>query len=406
MAPSQRRQELITNQKADPYKVCLFLKKGAFPLIQLLIRTFVKNYKSTADRAVRTAYGNLACIVSVVCNLRLAGGKIAGSVAITADGMNNLSDASSNIVSLVGFKLGARPADSEHPYGHARYEYLAGLAVSVMILVIGVELLKESFAKVLHPTEVALSRLNRQIGTAIDSETLLATAADARNDVITTAAVLAATILTKLTGFARIDGLMGIGVAAFILYSGAMLVKDTINPLLGAAPDSDLVEHIEKKALSYPGVLGVHDLMIHDYGPGSRLVSFHLEMDAKDDVMHSHDVIDRIERDLLVEDGLIATIHFDPVVTGDPHADELKAFLQREVEELAPLANIHDLRIVPGPTHTNVIFDCAVPAEYMTDKQHRGVKLVNALRNAVQAKWPDHFCVIKLEPDYAPVHHE
>ena len=213
-------------------------------------------------------------------------------------------------------------------------------------------------------------------------------------------------VLTKLTGFVRIDGLMGIGVAAFILYSGAMLVKDTINPLLGAAPDSDLVEHIEKKALSYPGVLGVHDLMIHDYGPGSRLVSFHLEMDAKDDVMHSHDVIDRIERDLLVEDGLIATIHFDPVVTGDPHADELKAFLQREVEELAPLANIHDLRIVPGPTHTNVIFDCAVPAEYMTDKQHRGVKLVNALRNAVQAKWPDHFCVIKLEPDYAPVHHE
>ena len=331
MAPSQRRQELITNQKADPYKVCLFLKEGVFPLIQLLIRTFVKNYKSTADRAVRTAYGNLACIVSVVCNLLLAGGKIAvgvltGSVAITADGMNNLSDASSNVVSLVGFKLGARPADSEHPYGHARYEYLAGLAVSVMILGIGVELLKESFAKVLHPTEVAfswlmvavliasilvklwMSRLNRQIGTAIDSETLLATAADARNDVITTAAVLAATILTKLTGFARIDGLMGIGVAAFILYSGAMLIKDTINPLLGAAPDSDLVEHIEKKALSYPGVLGVHDLMIHDYGPGSRLVSFHLEMDAKDDVMHSHDVIDRIERDLLVQDGRIAQI--------------------------------------------------------------------------------------------------
>ena len=249
----------------------------------------------------------MACLVSVVCNLLLAGGKIAvgvltGSVAITADGMNNLSDASSNIVSLVGFKLGARPADSEHPYGHARYEYLAGLAVSVMILVIGVELLKESFAKVLYPTAVAfnwvmvavlaasilvklwMSALNKHIGTAIESETLLATAADARNDVITTAAVLAATILTKLTGFDRIDGLMGLGVAAFILYSGAMLVKDTIDPLLGAAPDPELVEHIEKKALSYPGVLGVHDLMIHDYGPGSRLVSFHLEMDAKDDV--------------------------------------------------------------------------------------------------------------------------
>lgn len=398
-------------------------------MIQFLIKTFIKNHEKTEDRAVRTAYGNLACIVSVVCNLLLAGGKIAvgvltGSVAVTADGMNNLSDASSNIVSLLGFKLGARPADSEHPYGHARYEYLAGLAVSVMILVIGVELLKESFAKVLHPTAVDfnwvmvavlaasilvklwMARLNHKIGTDIESETLLATAADARNDVITTAAVLAATVLTKLSGFTRLDGLMGLGVAAFILYSGAALVRDTINPLLGAAPDPELVKHIEKKAMSYPGVLGVHDLMIHDYGPGSRLVSFHLEMDSKDDVMHSHDVIDRIERDLLVQDGLIATIHFDPVVTGDPHADELKAFLQQEICKLEPLANIHDLRIVPGPTHTNVIFDCAVPAEYMTDKQHRGVRLVSALRNSVQEKWPDHFCVIKLEPDYAPVHHE
>ena len=191
---------------------------------------------------------------------------------------------------MLGFKLGARPADSEHPYGHARYEYLAGLAVSVMILVIGVELLKESFAKVLHPTAVDFNwvmvavlaasilvklwmskRSTSKIGTAIESETLLATAADARNDVITTAAVLVATVLTKLTGFTRLDGLMGLGVAAFILYSGAALVRDTINPLLGAAPDPELVEHIEKKAMSYPGVLGVHDLMIHDYGPGSRL---------------------------------------------------------------------------------------------------------------------------------------
>lgn len=239
-------------------------------MIQFLIKAFIKNHEKTEDRAVRTAYGNLACIVSVVCNLLLAGGKIAvgvltGSVAVTADGMNNLSDASSNIVSLLGFKLGARPADSEHPYGHARYEYLAGLAVSVMILVIGVELLKESFAKVLHPTAVDfnwvmvavlaasifvklwMARLNHKIGTDIESETLLATAADARNDVITTAAVLAATVLTKLSGFTRLDGLMGLGVAAFILYSGAALVRDTINPLLGAAPDPELVEHIEKR---------------------------------------------------------------------------------------------------------------------------------------------------------------
>ena len=397
-------------------------------MIDLLIRTFIKNHENTADRAVRTAYGNLACVVSVICNLLLFAGKtaagtLAGSVSITADGLNNLSDASSNLVSLVGFKLGARPADSQHPYGHARYEYLAGLAVSVMILVIGVELLKESFEKVLHPTPVQfgwlpaavllasilvklwMSLLNRRIGRTIHSETLIATAADARNDVVATGAVLAASVLTCLTGIDRLDGVMGLGVAAFILYSGIQMVRDTIDPILGAAPDPELVEAIEKKALGYPGVLGVHDLMIHDYGPGNRLVSFHIEMDAKGDVMKSHDVIDNIERDLLVQDGMIATIHYDPVITGNPHTEEIRGFLQQEAARLEPRANIHDLRIVPGPTHTNVIFDCAVPAEYVTDKQHRGVKLVSALRTAVQQRWPDHFCVIKLEPDYAPCAH-
>ncbi|PWM58013.1 MAG: cation-efflux pump [Subdoligranulum variabile] len=397
-------------------------------MIDLLIRTFIKNHKNTADRTVRTAYGNLACIISVICNLLLFAGKatvgtLSGSVSITADGLNNLSDASSNLVSLVGFKLGARPADSQHPYGHARYEYLAGLAVSVMILVIGVELLKESFEKVLHPTPVQfgwlpvvvllasilvklwMSLLNRKIGRTIQSETLIATAADARNDVVATGAVLIASVLTYLTGIDRIDGIMGLGVAAFILYSGIQLVRDTIDPLLGAAPDPELVEYIEKKALGYPGVLGVHDLMIHDYGPGNRLVSFHIEMDASGDVMKSHDVIDNIERDLLVQDGMIATIHYDPVVTGNPHTEEIRTFLQQEVARLDPRANVHDLRIVPGPSHTNVIFDCAVPAEYVTDKQHRGVTLVNELRTAVQQRWPDHFCVIKLEPDYAPCAH-
>lgn len=397
-------------------------------MVGLLIRLFVKNYENVADRGVRTAYGNLACIISVVCNLLLFAGKTAvgtlsGSVSITADGMNNLSDASSNIVSLVGFKLGSRPADTEHPYGHARYEYLAGLAVSVMILVIGVELLKESFGKVLHPTAVQfgwltaavlvgsilvklwMSVLNRKIGRTIQSETLMATAADARNDVITTSAVLIASVLTFFTGVDRIDGIMGIGVAGFILYSGIQLVRDTINPILGAAPDPQLVEYIENKALGYPGVLGVHDLMIHDYGPGNRLVSFHIEMDAQGDVMQSHDVIDTIEKDLLIQDSLIATIHYDPIITGNSHVDEIRGFLQQQVKTLEPNANVHDLRIVPGPSHTNVIFDCAVPADYLTDKERRGAKLVAALRNAVLQKWPDHFCVIKLEPDYAPCTH-
>ena len=397
-------------------------------MTEFLLRTFVKDAQNTADRAVRSACGNLACIVGIVCNVLLFLGKfivgtLFGSLSITADAINNLSDASSNIVSLVGFKLGSRPADSEHPYGHARYEYLAGLAVSVMILVIGVELLKESFGKVLHSTEVQfgwltvavliasilvklwMSVLNRKIGRIIQSETLMATAADARNDVITTATVLVASVLTWLTRFDRLDGIMGLGVAAFILYSGIQLVRDTIDPILGAAPDPELVEHIEKKALGYPGVLGIHDLMIHDYGPGNRLVSFHIEMDAKGDVMQSHDVIDSIEKDLLVQDGMIATIHYDPIVTGNAHVEEIRSFLQQQVAQLEPKANLHDLRIVPGPSHTNVIFDCAVPAEYLTDKQRRGAKLVTALRTAVQQKWPDHFCVIKLEPEYAPSVH-
>lgn len=393
-------------------------------LTDFLIRTFIKDKTDTASRSARAAYGNLACLVGVACNVLLFLGKFTvgtlfGSVAIAADAMNNLSDASSNIVSLLGFKLGAKPADEDHPYGHARYEYLAGLAVSVMILVIGVELLQESLEKLFAPTPVTLngltviillasiavklwmSRFNRQIGEIIHSETLLATAADARNDVISTAAVLAATVAAHFTGIDRLDGFAGLAVAAFILFSGAGLVRDTLDPLLGSAPDPDEVARIEKKVLDYPGVLGIHDLMIHDYGPGHRLVSFHIEMDRNADVMESHDLIDTIERDFLIHDGLTTTIHYDPIVTDDPHLNELKDFLKAKIHELEPSANIHDIRMVPGPTHTNVIFDCAVPAQYVTSKDHRSSKLLHDLREAVAEQWPDHFCVIRLEPVYA-----
>ena len=398
--------------------------KGRLHLTELLVKLFIKNPDQTGDHKVRTAYGNLACFVCIFCNVLLFAGKflvgtIFGSMAITADAMNNLSDASSNVVSLVGFRLGAKPADDEHPYGHARYEYIAGLAVSVMILVIGMELLKESFLKVLHPTPVTFSTLtiavllasiavklwmsvfNRNIGNRIHSETLLATAADARNDVISTSAVLVATLVTHFSGIDRIDGIMGLGVAAFILWSGIGLVRDTISPILGAAPDPELIEYIEKKATSYPGVLGIHDLMIHDYGPGNQLVSFHIEMPADCDVMQSHDLIDSIEKDFQVHDHLLVTIHFDPVVTDDPHINELRDFLKEKLAELEPQANLHDLRIVPGPTHTNVIFDCAVPADLLAARDRRANKIPAELRKAVSEKWPDHFCVIQLEPIYA-----
>ena len=398
-------------------------------MTQLLIRLFIRHPDNPQDPHTRAAYGNLASIVGMVCNVLLCLGKLAvgtlfGSIAIMADALNNLSDASSNIVSLVGFKLASRAPDAEHPFGHARYEYLAGLVVSVTVLGIGFSLLKESVVKVLHPTAVQFSLLtvavlvasilvklwmssfNRTIGRTIGSETLIATAADSRNDVLSTGAVLIATILCHLTGWNILDGLMGVGVAVFILISGWGLVMDTLSPLLGERPSDDLVDHIEQTVMSYPGVLGVHDLMIHDYGPGNRLVSFHVEMDANADVMYSHDVIDRIERDLLNQDDLVATIHFDPVIASDSHVAELRSFLQQEVASLDTRANIHDLRIVPGPTHTNVIFDCAVPAEYITEKQRRGAKLAAALRAAVERKWPDHFCIIKLEPDYSAGIHE
>jgi len=395
-------------------------------LTQFLLKLFVKDQKNLSDPKNRAACGNLACLVGIGCNFLLFLGKFLagtffGSVAISADAMNNLSDAGSSIVSLVGFRLASKPADSEHPYGHARYEYLAGLAVSVMVLVIGVEMLKESGLKIWKPTPVLfsplavavlivsilvklwLSAFNRKVGRLIDSDSLLATAADARNDVVSTSAVLVTTVgFGLIPGLnLRLDGLMGVAVALFILKSGVDLVRDTLDPILGAAPDPQLVRHIEEKALSYPGVLGLHDLLVHDYGPGNRLVSFHIEMDAAGNVLESHELIDTIERDFLVQDGLVATIHFDPIVTDDPHVVELRSFLQQKIRELEPAANIHDLRTVPGPKHTNVIFDCAVPAEYLSAKDHRGTKLLASLRAAVQQEWPDHFCVIRLEPDYA-----
>ena len=386
-------------------------------MTKLLIRLFIRDPANIQDRTVRTAYGNLACMVGIVCNVLLFAGKFTvgtlfGSMAIAADALNNLSDASSNVVSLVGFRLGSKPADDEHPYGHARYEYLAGLAVSVMILVIGIELLKESFLKVLHPTPVTLSALtiavlvvsilvklwmssfNRSVGSRIKSETLMATAADARNDVVTTAAVLAATILAHLTGIDRIDGLMGVGVALFILWSGVGLVRDTISPLLGEPASEELVQSISRLILSHEKILGIHDLMVHDYGPGQCFASVH----ADSDVMKSHDLIDSIERDFQVHDHLLVTIHFDPVVTDDPHINELRKFLKGQLAEIAPEADIHDLRIVPGPTHTNVIFDVEVPYSVKTEDK----EIVSYLQKKIRELGSDgqeYYAVIDVDRD-------
>ena len=389
-------------------------------MTQFLIRCFIKRPDDVKDAAVRTAYGNLASLVGMACNILLCVGKLLagtlfGSIAIMADALNNLSDASSNVVSLIGFRLAAKAPDAEHPYGHARYEYLAGLVVSVTILAIGLSLLKESALKVLHPTPVAfswlsigvlaasifvklwLSGFNRAVGKKINSETLMATAADSRNDVLTTGAVLLSTILCSLTGYGIMDGIMGVGVAAFILWSGWGLVMDTLSPLLGESPSPELVEHIERTVMSYPGVLGMHDLMVHDYGPGHQFASLHVEFPAETDPLTAHDVIDNIENDFLKKDRLQVTIHYDPIVTADASVGVLRARLQEHARQLDPQLSIHDLRIVPGDSHTNVLFDLVFPAGYTGDIDQMLAKMCQF----VKEQDPKYCCVVKVEQSYA-----
>ena len=389
-------------------------------MTQCLIRCFIKRPDDVKDAAVRTAYGNLASLVGMACNILLCIGKLLagtlfGSIAIMADALNNLSDASSNVVSLIGFRLAAKAPDAEHPYGHARYEYLAGLVVSVTILAIGLSLLKESALKVLHPTPVVfswlsigvlaasilvklwLSGFNRAVGKKINSETLMATAADSRNDVLTTGAVLLSTILCSLTGYGIMDGIMGVGVAAFILWSGWGLVMDTLSPLLGESPSPELVEHIERTVMSYPGVLGVHDLMVHDYGPGHQFASLHVEFPAETDPLTAHDVIDNIENDFLKKDRLQVTIHYDPIVTADASVGVLRARLKEHARQLDPRLSIHDLRIVPGDSHTNVLFDLVFPAGYTGDIDQMLAKMCQF----VKEQDPKYCCVVKVEQSYA-----
>ena len=367
---------------------------------------------------VRGRYGKMASIAGVMANvllfaLKLAVGTASGSVAITADALNNLSDASSNVVSLLGFKLAGKPADADHPYGHGRFEYLSGLMVAVMILVIGVELMKDSLDKIMHPSAVPLSgplvivllgsigvklwlaAFNRRIGQKIESQTLLATADDSRNDVIATAAVLLATVIGHFTGL-KLDGWMGAAVALFILISGFRLVKDMIDPMLGTAPDTQQVAAIRSKLESYPGVLGTHDLMVHDYGPGRQFASVHLEMDAKADPLVSHDLIDSIERDFLRDENLHLVIHYDPVTTDDPRMDVLRRRITEIVQGMHDDMTIHDLRIVQGSAQTKIVFDCVVPYGCRMPARMIRERIAEELR----ADYPDYYCVITLENSF------
>ena len=366
----------------------------------------------------RTRLGQAASLICIVLNLVLclakgAIGLAVGSVSIVADALNNLSDASSNIVSLVGFKLASRPPNRGHPYGHGRFEYLAGMVVAVLVTAVGIELLRTSLDKILAPEPVALTpalvavlalsiavklwmaAFNRAAGERIDSETLIATAADSRNDVISTAVVLACTAISAATGF-DLDGWAGLAVGAFILVSGLGLVRDTVNLLLGEAPSPEMVNHIREKILSYPGVLGTHDLMIHDYGPGRQFASAHVEMAAETDPLASHDLLDNIEQDFLAEDNLIMTLHYDPIVTNDPGLLDLRNWVAEQATRIDAGVSVHDVRRVTGPTHTNVIFDCVRPQGLDLTADELRARLTERVR----VRYPDAICKITVDESY------
>lgn len=366
-----------------------------------LLRTFIKNSDRSEDPKVRAAIGILSGIVGIVCNVLLCGGKLAvgiatGSVSITADAMNNLSDATSSVVTMLGFRLAERPADEEHPFGHARYEYLSGLAVSALILIIGVELAKSSLDKVLHPAAVEfgwttaavlvgsilvklwMSLFNTRLSKTIHSATLAATAADSRNDVITTSAVLLAALIEHFTAF-RADGWMGLAVSCFILYSGVGLAKDTISPLLGENADPELREKIVDNIRACPKVLGFHDLMVHDYGPGQRFASIHVEMDRREDPMECHEIIDDLERECLKSHGVHLVIHYDPIVTDDPELDRMHVRVEQLLHTYDIRLGVHDFRMVPGKGHVNLIFDVVLP----TDLRGQEADITAALEKAL-----------------------
>lgn len=389
-------------------------------MTDLLIKLFIKTPGSADTPAVRAAYGKLAGKVGICCNLMLCIGKflagiISGSLSVTADAVNNLSDASSSIISLIGFKLSEKSADKEHPYGHGRYEYLAGFIVAALILVIGAELLRDSIVKIIEPSAVefgvvplavlAVSILvklwmmafNRKLGRTINSETLIATAADSRNDVISTSAVLAALVISHFSGV-ELDGIMGAAVAVFILYSGICLVRDALDPLLGKAPSAEMVEKIRAGILSYDGILGTHDLLIHDYGPGRQFASVHVEVPAEIPLTECHELIDRIERDFL-RGGLNMLVHPDPIVSGSSVEGRLNSELNGIVRGIDERITVHDIRTVRCPDGEKIIFDCVLPSDCGLDE----TELTEEITRFLRLTRPNCRCLITFDSGYASI---
>lgn len=387
-------------------------------MTELLIRLFVKDRDNVGEGTVRQRYGALSGCVGICLNLLLSLGKFfaglfTGSIAITADAFNNLSDAGSSVVTLAGFHMAGKRADDDHPFGHGRIEYLSGLAVSVAILLVGVELAKSSVEKILHPEAVAfswpamsilvisilvklwMSAFNRRLSAHIGSTAMAATAADSLSDAAATAAVALGALVSHFFGLS-IDGWVGILVAAFILKSGWEAAKDTLNPLLGQCPDPELVRGIRETVLAYREIQGVHDLVVHDYGPGRRMASLHAEVSVGGDLIELHDIIDAAERELKAKFRIEATIHMDPIVTGDAEVAEHRDMVAALVREIDGGMTIHDFRMTAGPLHHNLIFDVVVP--YHVKLSDDEVK--SRIEQAVRTADPDGFAVVQLDRSY------
>ncbi|MBQ2676888.1 MAG: cation transporter [Clostridia bacterium] len=387
-------------------------------MTSLLLKLFVKDYKNTKNEQVRHRYGSLGGTVGIVLNIflfiiKIVAGTLTGSISVTADAFNNLSDAGSSIITLVGFKMANMPNDKEHPFGHGRFEYIAGLGIAFIIILVGFELLKTSFDKILNPSNVAFSLVsliiliisvltklwmglfNKKLGTAIDSAALKATATDCLSDVCATLAVIIGLVVGGLTGF-NPDGYIGILVAGFIMFAGIKAAKETLGPLLGAAPDVELVNGIRDTVLSYEDVSGIHDMIIHDYGPGRTIISLHAEVPSDGDIIKIHDTIDLIEMELREKFGCDATIHMDPLAKNDEFTNQLYNKVYELVRSVDGALSIHDFRVTSGPTHTNLIFDVVAPFKFkMTDDQ-----LISTLKELIHNENPQYFAVIQVDKDY------
>ncbi len=389
-------------------------------MTNILIKILIKNYQNTSNPQVRDNYGKFASIAGIASNLllfliKITVGTLFHSISITADAVNNLSDSGASLVTLVGFKISGKPADAQHPYGHARMEYVSGLIVSFIIFFLGLQLIKNSIDKIIHPQATQFSilsvivlvvailikvwqcRFYRNIGRTIDSVALMATSVDSRNDILATSAVLLGTVVTRLTGF-DLDGYMGAVVALFILISGVKLVMDTISPLLGTAPTRERVDGINKKILGYDHIIGLHDLTVHSYGAAECFASVHCEVPAELDIMISHDIIDNIERDFLKEEGIHLVIHLDPVVTGDEKTNALKTEVESRIGKILPEIRMHDFRVVWGVSHSNLIFDIVLPF----DSRWSGEELVKLISDEIYRIDKTYHTVITVDRHYLP----